>query len=31
MSGICTRATGRRQRLATVRVVTVSGIADSGV
>ena len=41
MSGVCTRATGRRQRLAAVHVmtkhvmtahaVTARGIADSGV
>ena len=31
MSGVCTRTTGRRQRLAAVRVVTERGIADSGV
>ena len=36
MSGVCARATGRRQRLAAVHVmtahaVTARGIADSGV
>ena len=30
-SGVCARVTGRRQRLAAVRVVTARGIADSGV
>ena len=30
-SGVCARVSGRRQRLATVRVVTARGIADSGV
>ena len=30
-SGVCARVSGRRQRLATVRVVTARGITDSGV